>query len=92
MAGPLTAVLIFIEMQSPTRLMHARHAREVAAQAGLPRLADVPVACRLLKAGRSTVYELIAQRRLVAYRVGAGGGGLRVSVESIRAFLEEVKI
>lgn len=45
-----------------------------------------------LNCSEASVYENIAKKKLGAFRTGPNGGGLRVSVLQLKAFLEERRI
>lgn len=51
-----------------------------------PLLLTVPDAARALAIGRTTLYELIAERRIETVHIGRC---TRVPVDSLRTFLEE---
>lgn len=42
-----------------------------------------------LNCSEASVYDNIAKKSLGCFRVGANGGGLRVSPQQLKAFLEE---
>ncbi len=50
-----------------------------------PILLTIPDAARALAIGRTTLYELIGQRRIEAVHIGRC---VRVPVEALRAFVE----
>ncbi len=54
-----------------------------------PLLLTVPDAARVLAIGRTTLYELIAERRLEVVHIGRC---TRVTVDALRTFVEEQRV
>jgi excisionase family DNA binding protein len=51
-------------------------------------LMTVSEVARRLRCSLSNAHALISSGKLTAYRVGAGGGGLRVTEQQLQQFLE----
>lgn len=58
----------------------------------MTRLLTVKEVSKLLNVSLSSAYALIQQGALRAFRVGAGGGGLRVQEVDLEAFLKEREV
>lgn len=57
-----------------------------------PELIEVSDVAAILKVSRSQVYALIESQKLRCYRITTGKqGGIRVSIEQLRAYLQSVE-
>jgi len=55
---------------------------------GIPRLYSVAEVAETLQISRSLVYQLVETGKLVAHRLGAGRGAIRVSEEDLLGYVE----